>query len=175
MATIEKEQTVQKLAGSLNKAQATYVVNYQGCSCADITRLKRQLKPIGASFAVVKNTLARRSIKGTKVEGLNDLLVGPTAVVLANDDIVTPAKTLKEFAKDRENFSIKGGFVDGAAVDTNAINALAELPSKEELFATLLALINAPAARLLQTINAPAGNLARLLKAYEGKIAEGRQ
>jgi large subunit ribosomal protein L10 len=175
MATVEKEQTVQKLTGNFSKAQATYVVNYQGCSCEDITRLKRQLKPVGASLTVVKNTLVRRSVKGTEIEGISKLLVGPTAVVLANEDIVTPAKALKEFAKDRESFSIKGGFVDGVVVDTNAINALAELPSKEQMFANLLALINAPATRLLQTINAPASSLARLLKAYEGKIAEGQQ
>lgn len=172
MATAEKEQTVEELAKSFSSAQATFVINYQGCTCADLTKLKKNLKPVGANFAVVKNTLAKRSIKGSKVEGISDMLTGPTAVVWTDEDIVSPAKCLKTFAVDRENFKVKGGFVDGAVVDAKAVAMLADLPSKEEIFAKLLALINAPATRLLQTINAPAGNLACLLKAWENKLAE---
>ena len=170
MATAEKEQTIQELTESFGKAQATFVVNYQGCACVDITKLKKDLRPTGASFAVIKNTLAKRSIKGSKVEGISDMLSGPTAVVWTDKDIVTPAKCLKAFAVDRENFKVKGGFVDGAVVDAKAIAMLADMPSKEELYAKLLALINAPATRLLQTINAPAGNLACVLKAWEDKL-----
>jgi len=172
MATAEKEQAVKELTKSFGSAQATFVVNYQGCTCADLTKLKKELKPVGANFAVIKNTLAKRSIKGSKAEGISDMLVGPTAVVWAEDDIVAPAKCLKAFTTDRENFKIKGGFVDGAVVDAKAVAMLADMPSKEEILAKLLALINAPATRLLQTINAPASNLACLLKAWEGKLAE---
>ena len=164
MATAEKEQTVQELTKSFGKAQATFVINYQGCSCVDLTKLKKDLRPTGARLAVVKNTLAKRSIKGSKIEGISDMLSGPTAVVWTDDDIVSPAKCLKTFAVDRENFKVKGGFVDGAIVDAKAIAMLADMPSKEEIFAKLLALINAPAS-----------NLACLLKAWEGKLAEQGQ
>ena len=172
MATAEKERTVEELTKNFSAAQATFVINYQGCTCVDLTKLKKDLRPTGANFAVIKNTLAKRSIKGSKVEGLSDMLSGPTAVVWADKDIVSPAKCLKAFAVDRESFKVKGGFVDGAVVDAKAVAMLADMPSREELFAKLLALINAPATRLLQTINAPAGNLACLLKAWENKLAE---
>ncbi|MCC6931999.1 MAG: 50S ribosomal protein L10 [Deltaproteobacteria bacterium] len=173
VALAQKEQSVQELNQNFTGAQASFLVNYQGCTCADITGLRRKLKPIGADVAVIKNTLACRAISGTSMEKMQDMLAGPTAVIWAKKDIVTPAKVLKEFGKDRDYFKIKGGFVDGQVVDGSAVAALAELPSKEQLLSTLLALINAPATRLLQTINAPAQQLVSLLDAWRAKI-EGK-
>lgn len=173
VALAQKEQLISKLNQNFTGAQASFLINYQGCTCADISGLKRKLKPMGADIAVIKNTMASRAVGGTSMEKLQNLMTGPTAVVWANEDIVAPAKILKDFGKDRESFKIKGGFVDGQVVDGAAIGALAELPSKEQLLSTLLALINAPATRLLQTINAPAQQLVGLLDAWRGKL-EGK-
>ena len=166
----QKEQAVSQLNAQFTAAAASYLVDYQGCSCAELTQLRSDLRPTGAKFAVVKNTLAKRAVAETSAAGLEEVLQGPTAVVWSESDPVTPAKILTKFAKDKESFSIKAGVVDGRVVDLAEIETLAKLPSREELFAKLLAVINAPATQLLQVMNAPAGNLARLLGAWKGEL-----
>src|SRR5690606_12100788 len=125
-------------------AQGAFVIAYQGCTCKDLTEVRNKLRANGAHFAVVKNTLARRAIAGTPAEKLSEYLQGPTAVVWAKDNLVEPAKIITDFAKDKQPFQVKGGFVDGAVVDTAQVTKLANMPSKKELQAKLLALINAP-------------------------------
>ena len=100
------------------------------------------------------------------------LAPSPTAIVWAKTDPVAPAKVLKDFGKDRENFSVKGGVVDGSVVSASDVKQLADLPSKEQLLSKLLALINAPATQLLRTINAPAQQFVSLLNAWKDKLGE---
>jgi large subunit ribosomal protein L10 len=122
---------------------------------------------------VVKNTLARRAVEETPAKKMQELFQGPSTVIWADADPVTPAKILAEFAKDNEKFVIKGAFVDGDLIKADGVEALSKLPSKEELIAKLLSLINAPAIKLLQTISAPGTNLVRVLDAQRAKL-EGR-
>jgi large subunit ribosomal protein L10 len=166
----EKEGMVGELVENFNSAELAVLVGYQGCTCEELTGLRKKLKPAGGKFAVVKNTLARRAIAGTPREGLQELFVGPTAVIWSDEDPVTPAKIIKEFAKESEKFSVKAGFLQGKVLSAKEIESLASLPTREELLAKLLALINAPATRLLQTINAPATQFARLLGAWRDEI-----
>ena len=166
----EKIEAAKTLGENFVKAQSAFLVDYQGCSCSDLTSLRAKLRPTGATFSVVKNTLTKRAISEGDFSGLAEHLVGPTAVVLSEEDPVSPAKLLSDFSKDQESFQIKAGVVDGEIVDSAAVEALAKLPSREELLSTLLALINAPATRLLQTMNAPAAQLARLLGAWKSEI-----
>jgi large subunit ribosomal protein L10 len=167
----EKAGEVEQLAELFAKSKAAYVVNYQGTKCESLTKLRRQLRPTGAKMAIVKNTLARRAIKGTGAEKLHDIFAGPVAVIWASKDPVSPAKVITEFAKEAsETFSLKSGVVDGSLVSQQEIEALAKLPSKEELTAQLLGLINAAVAKVLQTINAPSASLVRLLGAYKDKL-----
>ena len=166
----EKEAAVADLRVRFSEAGSAFLVDYKGCSCADLTNLRKELRPAGADFAVVKNTLAKRAIADTEAEGLSAKFVGPTAVVWSKTDPVTPAKLLTKFAKVQENFNVKAGVVDGQVVSEQEIDTLAKLPSKEELIAQLLSLINAPATRLLQTINAPASEMVRLLEAWRAEI-----
>ncbi|MCL4143515.1 UNVERIFIED_CONTAM: hypothetical protein GTU68_024239 [Idotea baltica] len=166
----DKEQLVGQVSQSFSDAAATFIVDYRGCSCQALTELRKELRPSGATFSVVKNTLIRRAIEGTDVTGLDSVLKGPTAVVWTGEDPVAPAKVISKFAKAQESFSIKAGIVDGKVVDASGIAGLAELPSREELFSKLLSLINAPATKLLQTINEPAGQLVRLLGAWQQEL-----
>ena len=173
--TPEKELTVKELGDNFVNCQAAYLVDYKGCTCADLTGLRRKLRPVGADFAVVKNTMAQLAVSGTDLSKLEDWLAGPTAIIWAKNDPVAPAKVLKDFGKDRENFSIKGGVVDGSVVSASDVQQLADLPSKEQLLSQLLRTINAPAVQLLRTINAPAQQLASLLNAWKDKLGEKQQ
>lgn len=166
----EKEQLVGQVSESFSGASAAFLVDYRGCSCSALTELRKELRPSGARFAVVKNTLLRRAIEGTDAAGLDSVLNGPTAVVWTGNDPVAPAKVLAKFAKKQETFNIKAGIVEGKIVEPSAIAALAELPSRDELFSKLLSVINAPATRLLQTINEPAAQLVRLLSAVQSEL-----
>ena len=91
-AQLEKQGFVEELKQQFVESSASYVVNYQGCSCAELGDLRKKLRPSGAKLAVIKNTLARRAVESTDVEGLKDCFVGPTAVVWSKDGLVAPAK-----------------------------------------------------------------------------------
>ena len=169
-----KHGTVDEMVAAFRDANVAYVVGYQGTKCEDLKALRKKLRPAGAKLAIIKNTLTCRAVQGTAAESISDLFTGPTAVIWSETDPVTPAKVISEFAKDSETFKVKGGVVDGAVVKPSDIESLAKLPSREELFSKLLALMNAPATRLLQTINAPASSLARVLEAWRREL-EKRQ
>lgn len=166
----EKQAAVEELGVRFSGAPASFLIQYKGCSCAELTTLRKELRPHGASFAVVKNTLAKRALGEAVASKLEDALQGPTGVVWAGADPVLPAKVLSKFAKGKEHFSVKAAVVEGKVIDSAGVESLASLPSREELFAKLLAVINAPAIKLLQTINAPAGQLVRLLEAWRAEL-----
>lgn len=173
MSLQEKEAIVNELKTSFTELPGAFLVNYRGCTCHELTSLRTKLRPLGANIHIVKNTMARRAVSGTELESLSEQLVGPTAVVWAKEDPVSPAKVLKDFSKEHEKtFEIKAGVVEGAVIDAASVTQLAELPSREVLLSQLLSLINAPATKLLQTINAPAQNMANLLSAWKDKLEE---
>ncbi len=163
MERAQKESAVDEIGKEFAASGAAYLVDYKGCSCDELTSLRNDLREAGAKFSVVKNTLTKRAISDTPVSGLDTFLTGPTAVVWAGEDPVGPAKVIAKAAKDIESFDIKGGAFEGEIIEVGAIQELATLPSKEELYAKLLGLLIAPATRLAQTMNAPATQLARLL------------
>lgn len=170
MNKAEKQEEIDFLTGQFHDATAAYLVGYQGCKCSELTTFRRKLRQSGATFQIVKNTLAKRAVKGTGAIAIEKLLVGPTAVIWAKKDPVSPAKVISEFAKGVENFKLKGGVVEGSQVSAAEIESLARMPSREELLGRLLALMNAPAVRLLQTIKAPASSLARVLEAWRAEL-----
>ena len=117
-------------------------------------------------YRVVKNTLAKLATEGTDYAALNELLIGPTAVVLGYEDVVAPAKILHQFLKDHEGkLEVKGGVVQGKKVSVADIEALAKLPGLDELRAQLLALFNTPAQTLLRLTKTPSEQIARVLQA----------
>ena len=162
------------MVGDLTKrfagAELSLFVGYQGCTCQELTSLRRKLRPIGAEMAIVKNTLVRRALKGTPCEGVAGDLEGPTAVIWSSNDPVAPAKLALDFSKGNEKFVLKAGALGDSVLDAKGIESLASLPSRDELLANLLALINAPATRLLQTMNAPATEVVRLLSAWKDEL-----
>ena len=156
----KKTEQVEKLSKDLGSVSNMVVATYTKLTVSQDFELRKTLRGVGAKYRVVKNTLAERAAKGTKVEGALKDLVGVTSIAYTTGDPVAMAKALTKYAKDTPDFTFKVGVVEGRVVSIKEIESLATLPSKEELMSKLLFLINAPAQRLATAINAVPRNLA---------------
>ena len=156
----KKAEQVEKLTKDLKDVSNVVVATYTKLTVSQDYELRKALRGVGAKYQVVKNTLAERAAKGTKVEGALKELAGVTSIAYTTGDPVAMAKALTKYAKDTPEFTFKVGVVEGRVVTIKEIEALATMPSKEELMSKLLFLINAPAQRLATAINAVPRNLA---------------
>lgn len=161
----QKQAMVAEVAAKLAAAQAVIVAEYRGLDVGRVTQLRAKAKKSGLYLRVLKNTLARRAVKGTPFEKLSDKMVGPLMYGIAADP-VAGAKVLSEFAKENELFVIRGGAMPNSVMSGQDIKALALLPSREELLARLMGTMQAPVAKLARTLNEVPGKFARTLAAY---------
>lgn len=168
----QKKELTKGLEERFSSSCASFFITYQGTSCKSLGDFRVKLKESGSTFSVVKNTLARRSLGEDKASELKPALTGPTGVVFAGEDPAASAKAIADFAKESEFVSVKAGILEGDVISSDAVEQLAKLPSKEELFAKLLSVINAPATKLLQTINEPGSQVVRTLAAVKAKLEE---
>lgn len=166
----EKEQVIGELREKMAKAKAAIVAEPKGLNVATVTELRKKLRDAKIDYRVVKNTLAARAAKGTPVEPVAEKFVGPTALVMSYDDVVTPAKLLAEFMKDRENFTIRAAIIEGKVVDAKGVQALAKLPGLQELRGQIAALIAQPATKLVRMIGTPGQQLAQVLGARREQL-----
>ncbi|MBV9361324.1 MAG: 50S ribosomal protein L10, partial [Betaproteobacteria bacterium] len=148
----QKQAVVAEVAAELAKAQAVIVAEYRGLDVARVTQLRSKARKSGLYLRVLKNTLARRAVKGTPFEKLSDQMVGPLMYGIASDP-VAGAKVIAEFAKENELFVIKGGAMANTKMSDKDVKALALLPSREELIAKLMGTMQAPVAKLVRTMN----------------------
>jgi large subunit ribosomal protein L10 len=175
----EKEETIKSLQEKFGKAQVAIVAEFNKLDVAAVTDLRKKMRAAKVDYQVVKNTLAKRAAKGTSIEKVEDILAGPTALVIGYEDPVAPAKVLQDFLKDlkdKEALKVRGAVVNGSRVDAKGVEALAKMPGLPELRATLLRMINTPATQLARVIAAPGQQLARVVQANvdkQGKPAEG--
>jgi large subunit ribosomal protein L10 len=156
----KKTEQVEKLSKDLSNVSNMVVATYTKMTVAQDFELRKALRGAGAKYQVVKNTLAERAAKGTKVEGALKDLAGVTSIAYTTGDPVAMAKVLTKIAKDAPEFTFKVGVVEGRVVSIKEIESLASLPSKEQLMSKLLFLMNAPAQRLATAINAVPRDLA---------------
>jgi large subunit ribosomal protein L10 len=156
----KKVAAVEKLGGELKSATSMIVATYSRLTVTQDFELRKALRPTGAKYRVVKNTLAERAGKGTKVEEALKNLVGVTSIAYTEGDPVALAKALAKYVKENPEFSFKAGVVEGKVITVKEIESLATMPSKEELYSKLLFLLNAPSQRLVTTMNAVGRNLA---------------
>ena len=161
----QKQAVVSEVAAKLADAQALIVAEYRGLDVARVTQLRARARKSGLYLRVLKNTLARRAVKGTPFEPLSDQLVGPLMYGIASDP-VAGAKVLADFARENELFVIRGGAMPGSRMSDKDVKALAQLPSREELLAKLLGTMQAPVAKLVRTMNEVPGKFVRTLAAY---------
>lgn len=133
----QKKEEVTKLANKIKEAKLVLLTDYRGINVEDVTGLRADLRKSNAEYSVIKNNITRRALAEAGIEGLEDKLVGPTAVIMSNEDYLEPSKTIYEFTKNNEYYKIKGGVVDGKVMTAEEIITLAKLPSKETLLSML--------------------------------------
>jgi large subunit ribosomal protein L10 len=155
-----KTEQVEKLGKELQNVSSLIVTTYSKLTVAQDYELRKTLRSSGAKYLVVKNTLAERAAKGTKVEEVLKNLSGVTSIAYTSGDPVALAKALSKYAKDNPEFSFKSGVVEGRVISINQIQALATMPSKEEIYSKLLFLMNAPAQRLVTVMTAVGRDIA---------------
>src|SRR5580692_12566837 len=155
-----KTEQIEKLGKELQNVSSLIVTTYSKLTVAQDYELRKTVRSSGAKYAVVKNTLAERAAKGTKVEEALKNLTGVTSIAYTEGDPVALAKALAKYVKENPEFSFKAGLVEGRVITVKEIESLATMPSKEELYSKLLFLLNAPAQRLVTTINAVGRDLA---------------
>ena len=133
----QKEKEVEELAAKIKEAKIVLLTDYRGISVEQVTNLRADLRKSNSEYKVIKNNITRRALEKCEYEGLEDLLVGPTAVVMNNDDYLDAAKAIYGFAKDNDFYKIKGGIIEGKVMSAEEIITLAKLPSKETLIGML--------------------------------------
>ncbi len=170
MDRAEKKEAVADLHEVFEKASVVVVAHYSGLTVAQMQRLRKQMRAAGASVQVAKNRLAQIALKGTDVASIGPLLKGPTLIAYSADPVAA-AKAAVAFAKDHEKFVVLGGAMGKTALDLKGVQALATMPSLDELRAKLLGLITAPATKIAQLVPAPAAKVARVISAYASKDA----
>jgi large subunit ribosomal protein L10 len=176
MSRANKATLVDGLTTRLESAPFVALADYRGITVEEVNELRTKFRNAGIHYEVIKNKLAKRAIAGSDKEALNELLVGMTSWIISGEDPIAAAKVLKaeteKLVKD-ERFTIKGGFFDGEFLDSKGVIDVAELPSKDELFAMLLGLLQKGPQQVLGVVQAPGRDLVNLLKNFESKLADG--
>ena len=165
MNRAQKEETVTAINKTLVTHPLVVVCHYKGLTVSQLTELRTKLIEQGGQFKVIKNRLAKLAAVGTEAEGLNDLFAGPTGIAYSADPVAA-AKIANDFAKDNENLVILGGKLDSKILDVAGVEALAKLPSLDELRSKIIGVLQAPASKVVGVLQAPASQLARVTAAY---------
>ena len=170
-SAIEKKQVVvSEIKERLDGATSVVVAAYRGLSVEEATELRKQLREAGVDFKVLKNTLVRRACNDAGIEGLDDVLKGPTAIAFS-EDAVAPSKILFDFAKSHKLLEIKGGLLEGKAVEIAQLKALADLPSKEVLLIQVAGAFAAPMQTMVSLFAAPIRDLVGVVNAVKERTS----
>ena len=166
----QKADLVTELKNVFTETSVVVVTRNLGLTVAQSTDLRLKMRDAGAQFKVAKNRLALIALEGSKYSPIGDLLTGPTALATSIDPVAA-AKVAVDFAKTTDRFEIVGGAMGETLLDVNGIKALAALPSLDQLRATIIGLVQAPATKIARTVSEPGAQLARVFGAYAAKAA----
>jgi len=151
-----KKQSVAEITENFKGAESAVVVDYRGLDVAEITALRKELRDNNVTYKVYKNTMVKRAVADAELEGLNDILAGPTAIAFGHDDVIAPARILYDFAKDHEALEIKGGVIQGEVAPVDQLKELSTLPDHDGLISMLLSVLQAPIRNLAYATQAVA-------------------
>lgn len=151
----------------MEKSAVVILTDYKGLDVEAMTELRAKLREAQVEYQVIKNTMLRLASEGTGAEAIKDSFVGPSAIAMSYEDPVAPAKILTAFAKDHDKLEIKIGVLDGRVLDVSAIKALADLPSREQLLATVLSAMNAVPTALVTALNDVPRRMVNVLQAIK--------
>ncbi len=149
----QKKAEVKELAEKMKEAKLILLTDYRGIGVVDDTDLRRDLRNVNATCSVIKNNITRRALKECGIEGLDEELVGPTAVIMSNEDYLGASKTIYNFTKTHDFYKIKGGVVDGKVMTADEIITLAKLPSREDLLSMLAGALLANISKVAVALN----------------------
>jgi large subunit ribosomal protein L10 len=173
MATQKKVQLVEEYTKRFKEAKSIFFTDFSGINVSSIDNLRRVCRDAGVEYRVIKNTLAKRSLKNAGIDGLDDILKGVTAFAYSDKDAVAPIKIIKEYNKEltkiNKSLILKGAIFEGKIIGPENIEFLANLPSREELLAKFLAMMQSPLANLARTLKATGQNLVSILIAVQQK------
>ena len=133
----QKEEEVKKLSEELKTAKVVLLTDYRGINVADVTKLRTDLRNANSEYKVIKNNIIKRALNANGENGLDELLEGPTAIIMGTEDYLEPSKIIYNFSKNNEFYKIKGGIIDGKVMTAEEIITLAKLPSRETLLSML--------------------------------------
>ena len=170
MDRAQKEKVVEELGQIFASSGVVVVAHYEGLTVAEMQDLRGRVRDAGGAVRVAKNKLAKIALEGTPAAGIADLMTGMT-VLAYSEDPVAAAKAADEFAKSNDKYVILGGAMGKSILDAAGVKAVAKMPSREELIASIVACIGAPAANLAAAIGAPASNIASILSTIEERAA----
>ncbi|GAA6822976.1 MULTISPECIES: 50S ribosomal protein L10 [Staphylococcus] len=149
-----KQQHVDVIADQLKNSVSTVIVDYRGLSVSEVTELRNQLREAGVEYKVYKNTMVRRAAEKAGIEGLDEFLVGPTAVATSTEDVVAPAKVLAGFAKEHDALEIKTGVMEGNLISAEEVKTVGSLPNHDGLVSMLLSVLQAPVRNFAYAVKA---------------------
>ena len=172
MKSEQKQQTVAELKDTLGSVAALIVTDFRGLTVDEANKLRQEIKDAECQYRVVKNTLFKRAIAGTEMEGLSDLFRGPCSIAYSFNDPVAPAKVIDKFTDSSKHLKVKGGYLEGEVLDEARVKNLAAMKGKDELRAEFLMTLLAPAQQFVRLIIAAPQNFMYLLNARKDKIDE---
>jgi len=164
-----KSEKISQIKEKIEKAKVAIVTDYKGLSVEEITKLRRLIQKEDGDYMVTKNTLAKLAVKGTDYEVLTDAFTGPVAIAFGFEDQVAPAKALSKFIKESKKGEILAAAMDGQLLSASEAKALANIPSKQEIYAKMLGCINSPASGIANSVNAVMSSLTRAVAAVRDK------
>ena len=149
-----KEEEVSKLAEKIKGSSLVLLADYRGITVADVTSLRKSVREVGGEYCVIKNNITRRALKECGIDMPDDVLVGPTAVIIAKEEYLSTLKAMYKFTKENDFYKIKSGILEGKITAVEELNTLAQLPSREELIAKLAGCLLANVSKLAATLDA---------------------
>ena len=150
----QKEEEVKKLADQMKDAKIVLLVDYRGINVEQDTILRKSVREVGAKYSVIKNNITKRALEACGITELDDVLEGPTAVIIAEEEYLPALKAIYKFAKENDFYKIKGGVLEGKVSTVEELTTLAQLPSREELIAKLAGCLLANVSKLAATLDA---------------------